>query len=116
MAGDIYTQPPYVGRGGWSWYTGSAGWLMRAAQESILGVTVRHDGLLIQPCLPPHWAMARVVVRHQGREITVHLCGHEAAWQEALAAHPNAVTAAAGEAVEWQALAAQRDVVVRPRL
>ena len=38
MAGDVYTQPPYVGRGGWSWYTGAAAWLHRAAIESIFGL------------------------------------------------------------------------------
>jgi cyclic beta-1,2-glucan synthetase len=38
MAGDVYTQPPYVGRGGWSWYTGRAAWMHRAAVESIFGL------------------------------------------------------------------------------
>ena len=41
MAGDVYTQPPYVGRGGWSWYTGSAAWMHRAAVESICGLRWR---------------------------------------------------------------------------
>jgi cyclic beta-1,2-glucan synthetase len=38
MAGDIYSQPPYVGRGGWSWYTGAAAWLHRAVIESMFGL------------------------------------------------------------------------------
>src|SRR5439155_11976711 len=41
LAGDVYSQPPHVGRGGWSWYTGSAGWLYRAVIESVLGVSIR---------------------------------------------------------------------------
>ncbi|MDT7835072.1 GH36-type glycosyl hydrolase domain-containing protein [Aquabacterium sp. OR-4] len=114
MAGDIYTQPPYQGRGGWSWYTGSAGWLMRAAQESLLGVTARHDGLLLQPCLPPHWPLATVRLLHQGHRLTVHLCGNAATWQSAVAAFAQAATAAPGELLPWAALAGVSDVLVRP--
>ena len=46
---------PFNGRGGWTWYTGSASWLFRISTEWILGVRPTFDGLLIQPCLPPHW-------------------------------------------------------------
>ena len=60
MAGDIYSHAPRVGRGGWSWYTGSAGWLARAAVETLCGVVVLHDAVHLQPCLPPHWPQARV--------------------------------------------------------
>lgn len=115
MAGDIYTQPPHVGRGGWSWYTGSAGWLMRAAQESILGVTVRADGLQLQPCLPPHWPAATVQLRHEGREISVRLFGDAAVWQAAVDAEPDALLAAPGETLSWASLVGRRHVLVRPR-
>ena len=43
MAADVYGEPPHTGRGGWTWYTGSAGWLYRVALEAILGVRVRGD-------------------------------------------------------------------------
>ena len=55
MAADVYSQAPHVGRGGWSWYTGSAGWIYRAALEHILGVKKVGDSLLISPCIPRNW-------------------------------------------------------------
>ena len=54
-AGDVYSEPPHVGRGGWSWYTGAAGWLYRAGVEYILGVRVRGDHVEIAPCIPHEW-------------------------------------------------------------
>ena len=61
MAGDVYSEPPHVGRGGWTWYTGSAGWLYRAAIEWILGFRLRGTVLSIDPCIPkswPHYSMS----------------------------------------------------------
>jgi cyclic beta-1,2-glucan synthetase len=55
VAGDIYAEPPHVGRGGWTWYTGSAGWLYRAGMEWILGFRVRGMTLSIDPCIPRNW-------------------------------------------------------------
>ena len=55
MAADVYSQPPHTGRGGWSWYTGSAGWIYRAALEYILGVKKEGDNLVISPCIPRSW-------------------------------------------------------------
>jgi cellobiose phosphorylase len=46
---------PHYGRGGWTWYTGSAAWMFRVSSEWILGVRPTYDGLLVRPCLPPHW-------------------------------------------------------------
>ncbi|MES2583081.1 MAG: glucoamylase family protein [Pseudomonadota bacterium] len=60
MAGDVYSQPPYVGRGGWSWYTGAAAWLHRAAVESIFGLQLGAQELVFQPCLPAHWDRAEM--------------------------------------------------------
>ncbi|HYT91023.1 MAG TPA: glycosyl hydrolase family 65 protein, partial [Gemmataceae bacterium] len=54
-AGDVYGEAPHTGRGGWSWYTGSAAWLYRVALESILGFRLRGDRLTLAPCVPPHW-------------------------------------------------------------
>jgi cyclic beta-1,2-glucan synthetase len=55
MAGDVYSQAPHVGRGGWSWYTGSAAWMQRAGVESILGLTMLGDAIRLDPCIPPTW-------------------------------------------------------------
>jgi cyclic beta-1,2-glucan synthetase len=52
---DLYSMPPHVGRGGWTWYTGSAGWMYRAGLESILGFRVRGATLLLEPCIPTGW-------------------------------------------------------------
>jgi cyclic beta-1,2-glucan synthetase len=55
VAGDVYSEYPHVGRGGWTWYTGSAGWLYRAGLEWILGFRVRGQMLSIDPCIPRNW-------------------------------------------------------------
>ncbi|HEX7950429.1 MAG TPA: glucoamylase family protein [Candidatus Limnocylindrales bacterium] len=55
MAADVYSEPPHVGRGGWTWYSGSAGWMYQAGIESILGFRLRGATLLIDPCVPRAW-------------------------------------------------------------
>jgi len=55
MAADVYALAPHIGRGGWSWYTGSAGWMYRFIVEHLLGLQRRGDSLRIQPLLPAHW-------------------------------------------------------------
>ena len=67
MAGDVYTQPPYVGRGGWSWYTGAAAWMHRAAIESIFGLTQRAQDLTFTPCLPASWRQAELTLKRDAR-------------------------------------------------
>ena len=54
-AGDVYSVEPLAGRGGWTWYTGSAGWLYRAATVSILGLRLSGNGIRIDPCVPRRW-------------------------------------------------------------
>jgi len=61
---DVYSMPPHVGRGGWTWYTGSAGWMYRAGLEWILGFRVRGKTLLIDPCIPGKWPGFEIVYRH----------------------------------------------------
>jgi cyclic beta-1,2-glucan synthetase len=56
MAGDVYAEAPHAGRGGWTWYTGSAGWFYRAGLEWVLGFRVRGSLLCIDPCIPRSWA------------------------------------------------------------
>ena len=55
VAADVYTAPGHVGRGGWTWYTGSASWSYRAALEGILGFTKRGNRLSLAPCIPSSW-------------------------------------------------------------
>jgi cyclic beta-1,2-glucan synthetase len=64
MAGDVYGEPPHAGRGGWTWYTGSAAWLYRVALESILGFRLRGDRLTLQPCIPGSWSGFEITFRY----------------------------------------------------
>jgi cyclic beta-1,2-glucan synthetase len=68
VAADIYSEPPHVGRGGWTWYTGAAGWLHRAGLEWILGLRKRGSALQIDPCIPRAWKGFEITYRH-GRTI-----------------------------------------------
>ncbi len=61
---DVYSIPPHVGRGGWTWYTGSAGWMYRAGLEWILGFQLRGKTLLIDPCIPKKWPGFEIVYRY----------------------------------------------------
>jgi cyclic beta-1,2-glucan synthetase len=64
VAADIYSEPPHVGRGGWTWYTGAAGWLHRAGLEWILGFRKRGSTLSIDPCIPRLWEGFEITYRH----------------------------------------------------
>ena len=55
VAADVYAVAPHTGRGGWTWYTGSAGWMYRLMVESLLGLRREADRLRIAPCLPADW-------------------------------------------------------------
>jgi len=55
VAADIYSVAPHIGRGGWTWYTGSAGWMYRVALEALLGLKLQGDKFLLDPCMPKHW-------------------------------------------------------------
>ncbi|HYY57778.1 MAG TPA: glucoamylase family protein [Pyrinomonadaceae bacterium] len=63
-AADIYAVPPHTGRGGWTWYTGSASWMYRAGLEFILGFQLRGQRLVIDPCIPPGWRDYEINYRH----------------------------------------------------
>jgi cyclic beta-1,2-glucan synthetase len=54
-AADVYAVPPHTGRGGWTWYTGSASWMYRAGLENILGFRLRGTRLRVEPCIPRSW-------------------------------------------------------------
>jgi cellobiose phosphorylase len=65
IAADIYAMPPHTGRGGWTWYTGSAGWLYRLGIEMILGLHRTGNILIIAPCIPPDWPGYQVWYRYE---------------------------------------------------
>lgn len=64
MAGDVYAVAPHTGRGGWSWYTGSAGWMYNLITESLLGIKVQGDKLYIEPCIPAGWTYLTIKYMH----------------------------------------------------
>jgi len=65
MAADIYSIPPYTGRGGWTWYTGAAGWMYQAGLEWVLGIKKRGSRLYIEPCIPEEWSEFSVSYKYQ---------------------------------------------------
>ena len=66
IAADVYARTPHTGRGGWTWYTGSAGWMYRLIVEALLGVTIENGRLRIAPCIPADWGGFTVRYRYRG--------------------------------------------------
>jgi cyclic beta-1,2-glucan synthetase len=64
-AADVYSVSPHVGRGGWTWYTGSAGWMYRAGIEAILGFRLQGAFLLLDPCVPTGWPRFEIVYKYR---------------------------------------------------
>jgi cellobiose phosphorylase len=71
VSADVYALAPHIGRGGWSWYTGSAGWMYRLITESLLGLKLEVDKLRLLPCLPGDWRQFKVDYRY--RETVYHV-------------------------------------------
>ena len=71
LASDVYAFAPHTGRGGWTWYTGSAGWMYRFILESLLGVRLEADKLHFAPCVPADWKSFEVHYRY--RETIYHI-------------------------------------------
>jgi cyclic beta-1,2-glucan synthetase len=71
VCADIYSTKPHVGRGGWTWYTGSAGWLHRAGVESLLGLKLRGALLRIDPCIPKGWGQFEADVKYRSARYKV---------------------------------------------
>jgi cyclic beta-1,2-glucan synthetase len=63
VAADVYSVAPHAGRGGWTWYTGSAGWMYRAGLEGILGFHLEGSHLRLAPCIPAHWPGFQITFR-----------------------------------------------------
>jgi len=86
LDGDVYARPPHAGRGGWSWYTGSAGWLYRAALEHILGLRGRGDHFTMTPCVPSSWTNFSITWRHRGATYQIEVNNPDRVWTGVLSA------------------------------
>ncbi|MDB4958621.1 MAG: beta-(1,2)-glucan production associated transrane protein [Myxococcales bacterium] len=73
IAADVYTNPQHAGRGGWTWYTGSAGWMYQLLTESLLGIRLEVDQLRIEPRIPASWPSLDVHYRHRETVYHVHV-------------------------------------------
>ncbi|MDZ4729594.1 MAG: glucoamylase family protein [Xanthomonadales bacterium] len=71
LTGDVYSSAPWVGRGGWSWYTGSAAWAYRLGIEAILGLRKQDGHLFIDPCIPPEWNGFEAWIRVGAEEVHI---------------------------------------------
>jgi cellobiose phosphorylase len=71
VAADVYAVPPHTGRGGWTWYTGSAAWMYRLMMESLLGLRLEVDKLRFTPCIPSEWKGFKIHYRY--RETIYHI-------------------------------------------
>ena len=71
VAADVYAEPPHAGRGGWTWYTGSAGWMYRAGLESLLGFRRRGTRLVMDPCIPRAWPGFEIVFRYRSARYAI---------------------------------------------
>ena len=102
MAGDVYSAPPYAGRGGWSWYTGAAAWMHRAAIESIFGLHLGAAELSFAPCLPSHWPQAELVLKRDGRTLRFVFARASVLASVLAAAPAGTQRLAVGEVLRWR--------------
>jgi cyclic beta-1,2-glucan synthetase len=112
MAADVYSQPPYVGRGGWSWYTGAAAWMHRATLESLFGLVQHAQTLSFVPCLPSHWQQAELTLVRDDRSMRFILLRATAADALAHTAQWDAQLLAPGQLLDWPSLAAKSCFVI----
>ena len=73
MSADIYAAEPHRGRGGWTWYTGAAGWMYRLTTETLLGLQLEVDHLRIAPCIPGHWDSYKIHYRFRETVYHIHI-------------------------------------------
>lgn len=71
IAADVYDVHPNVGRGGWTWYTGAAGWMYQVAIEGLLGISINNDKLTISPCVPHSWPGYTVNYRYKTTDYVI---------------------------------------------
>jgi cyclic beta-1,2-glucan synthetase len=103
IAGDVYSHAPYAGRGGWSWYTGAAGWLHQAAIRSIFGLDLQANTLKFRPCMPAHWNQATLTLTRNAVQLHFRLVRPTAS-EPLPALLPGEVLMSLGQELAWQAL------------
>ena len=77
MSADIYAATPHIGRGGWTWYTGAAGWMYRLTLETLLGISIEDNYLCIKPCVPAHWQTYKIHYRYRDTLYHISLNRHQ---------------------------------------
>jgi cyclic beta-1,2-glucan synthetase len=97
VAADVYSVAPHIGRAGWTWYTGAAGWLYRAGIESILGFNLRGDRMLMTPCIPRQWAGFQIRFRHGATRYEIDVLNPHNVSQGIVSATLDGVSLPAGE-------------------
>ncbi len=112
MAADVYTQAPYAGRGGWSWYTGSAGLMHRAVIESIFGLDQRGHTLMFKPCLPSHWNEVEMTLVRDGLRLHFILVRAPAAQIASTAAKWNAQLLYPNQPLGWSDVATDSSYLI----
>jgi cyclic beta-1,2-glucan synthetase len=93
---DVYAEPPHVGRGGWTWYTGSAGWMYRAGVEWILGFRLRGSNLHFDPCIPRNWSGFEVSFRYHSSRYEIEVVNPSGAMRGIREVRVD------GEEIRWQ--------------
>jgi cyclic beta-1,2-glucan synthetase len=101
-----------VGRGGWSWYTGSAAWLHRAAVESMFGLKLAGEHLHFEPCLPSHWPRAEITLVRDGRTMRFILLRGGVNERREAAAALDAGLLLPGQRLHWAALSMRSTHVI----
>jgi cyclic beta-1,2-glucan synthetase len=96
VAGDVYARAPHAGRGGWSWYTGSAAWMYRAGLESILGLRRRGDTFVVDPCIPSSWPEYEIAWRVRSARYVITVSNPERQCRGVLEASLDGVAVDAG--------------------
>jgi len=97
VAADVYSVAPHIGRGGWTWYTGSASWMYRAGLEWILGFRVRAGKLSLTPCVPADWPHFEIVFRHGSTRYEIRIDNPHGVCQGVAQVELDGETLAAGE-------------------
>ena len=98
VAGDVYAEAPHSGRGGWTWYTGSAGWMYRAGIEWLLGFRIRGASLFIDPCIPRTWSGFSITFRYHASRYQVQVENPHGVTRGVSRVEIDGVPAAAGQA------------------
>jgi cyclic beta-1,2-glucan synthetase len=96
VAADVYTAAGHLGRGGWTWYTGSASWMYRVGLEAILGFTKRGDTLRLDPCLPRRWDHATITYTYRSTRYAIELRNPDGVQRGVVSVTIDGVTSADG--------------------